>query len=437
MAGGTWTAQNKIRPGTYFNFATSGTLGGLGARGIVTLALALSWGAAKQVITINAGDNVKALLGYDITDPKLLLVREALKRAKTLLLYRLNAGTKASATVGNLTATAKFGGLRGNDISIVIQASIDDSSKFDVSTLVGTEEVDKQRVENISGLSANAWLDWSGTGALTQSAGSTLAGGADGTVVNGDYTDYLSVIEVEEFSVLALTSTDPTLKALYTSFTTRMRDDEGIKIQTVLENYPVADYEGGISVKNGVVLADGTVLTAGQAVAWVAGATASAQVNESLTRTAYDGAIDVSPRYTNSQIEAALVNGEFLFTQNQGRALVEQDINTFTSFAPDKDKRFSKNRVIRVLDAINNDLKKISDSYYIGKVDNDADGRNLLKNEYVKYLEGLLALGAIQNFNSQTDITIVQGNDSDAVFAEYFVQPVDSIEKIYNKVWVK
>ncbi|MDR6883793.1 phage tail sheath family protein [Bacillus sp. 3255] len=437
MAGGTWSSQNKIRPGNYFNFATSGTLGGLGARGIVSMALALSWGPAKQILTINAGDNIKSLLGYDITDPKMLLVREALKRSKTLLLYRLADGTKGTVTAGNLTATAKYSGLRGNDLSIVVQANVDDVSKFDVRTLLGYEEVDKQTVATVAGLVANDWVVWTGSGALTQTAGSKLTGGADGSVINGDHTSYLSAIELEEFSVIALTSTDPTLKALYTSFAARLRDDEGTKIQVVMENYPTADYEGVISVKNGVVLADGAVLTAAQATAWVAGATASAQVNESLTRTAYDGAIDVTPRYTNSQIEAALVNGEFLFTQNQGRALVEQDINSFTSFAPDKDKRFAKNRVIRVLDAINNDLKTVADSFYIGKVDNDSDGRNLLKNEYVKYLEGLQALGALQNFDSQADITIVQGDESDAVYAQYYVQPVDSIEKIYNKVWVK
>lgn len=437
MAGGTFTAQNKVRPGSYFDFLTSGAVGTLGARGIVAIALALSWGPSKTVIEINAGDNLKTLLGYDITDSKLLLANEALKRAKKLLLYRLNAGTKATATLGNLTATAKFGGLRGNDINVAVTVNVDDPAKFDVVTFVDAVQADKQTVSVISGLVANAWIDWSGTGALTTNAGIALAGGADGTVINGDYTNFLTSIEVEDFSTLALTSTDPTLKALYVSFAKRLRDDEGTKIQVVLENYPAADYEGVISVKNGVILATGATLTAAQAVAWVAGATASAQVNTSLTRQAYDGAVDVSPRYTNSQTETALLNGEFVFTPNQGKAVVEQDINSFTSFSPTKDKRFRKNRVIRVLDAINNDLKTINDNYYIGKVDNNVDGRNLLKNEYVNYFESLQALNAIENFNSQKDITIVQGDDTDAVYAEYCVQPVDSIEKIYNKVLIR
>lgn len=436
MAGGTFTAQNKIRPGSYFDFATNATLGALGDRGIVTMALKLSWGAVKQVLTIHAGDNVKTLLGYDISDAKLLLIREALKRAGTLLLYRLNAGTKATITVGTLTATAKYGGVRGNDLKVIIQTNIDDVSKFDVKTLLGNEEMDKQVVANISGLVPNAWIDWSGTGSLTATAGASLTSGTDGTVVNSDHTDYLAAIEVYDFQTVALPSNDNMLKSVYASFTKRLRDDEGKKIQAVLENYPTANYEGVISVKNGVVLADGTVLDSVSATAWVAGATAAAQVNESLTYQAYDEAIDASPRYTNSQIEAALKAGEFVFTQNQGRALVEQDINTFTSFNVTKGKVFAKNRVVRVLDAINNDLKRTFESFYIGKLDNNPDGRNLLKNEYVKYLETLQSIGAVQNFNSQTDITIVQGESSDSVYTEVSVQPVDAVEKIYTKVKV-
>lgn len=350
MAGGTFVTQNKVRPGAYFNFASNATLGTLGDRGIATMALKLSWGAVKQVLTIHAGDNVKTMLGYDITDTNLLLIREALKRAGSLLLYRLNAGTKATVTVGTLTATAKYGGVRGNDLKVIIQTNIDDAAKFDVKTLLGSEEMDKQVVSNISGLVHNAWIDWSGTGSLTATAGASLTSGADGAVTNSDHTDYLAAIEVYDFQTVALPSNDSTLKSVYVAFTKRLRDDEGKKIQAVLENYPTANYEGVISVKNGVVLADGTVLDSVSATTWVAGATAAAQVNESLTYQAYDEAIDASPRYTNSQIEAALKAGEFVFTQNQGRALVEQDINTLTAFTVTKGKVFAKNRVLRVLD---------------------------------------------------------------------------------------
>ncbi|MCD9026048.1 phage tail sheath family protein [Cohnella silvisoli] len=438
MAGGTWVAQNKVRPGVYVNFVSDGgALGALGERGIAAMALSLPWGTSKQILTINAGDDVSELLGYDIAASQVLLVREALKRAKTLLLYRLNTGTKASKAIGTLTATAKYGGARGNDLTIIIQTNVDDNAKFDVITMLTGEEVDRQIVSAIADLTANAWVTWSGTGSLTTSAGAALTGGADGTTVNGDHTDFLSALELRDFQTVAYPGTDNTLKGVYAAFARRLRDTEGTKIQAVLENYPTADHEGVISVKNGVILSDGTTLTAAQATAWVAGATAAASIAESLTYRGYDDATDANPRYTNSQTIAALEAGEFLFTASGGKAIVEQDINSLTSFTPEKGKQFHKNRVIRVLDGIGNDFKRIFESFYLGKVNNNADGRNLLKAEIISYLTSLQAANAVQNFDSQTDVQVTIGTDSDSVYVELNVQPVDAIEKIYMKVKVK
>ncbi|WP_211326465.1 phage tail sheath family protein [Paenibacillus flagellatus] len=434
MAGGTWVTQNKVRPGIYINFVNRAQLGTVGERGVMTMALSLSWGAPKTVITLNAGDDLKDVLGYDITAPQMLLIREAFKRAQTVRLFRLNTGTKATATHGSLTATAKYGGLRGNDIKIVVQTNIDDSAKFDVKTLVSDVEVDLQTVANIAGLTSNAWVDFSGTGTLTTTAGVPLTNGADGSVANQDHSDYLAAIELHEFQTMALPATDSTLKSVYISFVKRLREDEGRKIQLVVENYPAADYEGVISVKNGVKLADGTTIPAAQATVWVAAATAGAEMNESLTYAAYNDAVDVDTRYSNSQIEAALKAGEFVFIPNNGRAVVEQDINTLTGFTPEKGKAFSKNRVIRVLDGIANDFKRIFESFYIGKVNNNADGRNLFKKECTGYLATLQGVNAIQNFDVQTDVTVLPGNDTDAIVVNAAVQPVDSIEKVYMTV---
>lgn len=438
MAAGTWVTQNKVRPGVYINFeSVPKSLGTVGDRGIVTMALPLSWGEAKKIITIEAGEDPFNKLGYDITSSQLLLIREALKRAKTLLLYRLNIGTKATATIDNLTVTAKYGGVRGNDLSIVIQTNVDDPVKFDVKTLLNGKEMDVQTVATADELQDNNWVDFSGTGALNVTAGVNLTGGADGEVTNQDHMDYLSAIEVQDFNTMALTSDDPTLKSLYVSFVKRMREDEGKKIQVVMPNYPDADYEGVISVKNGVILSDGTVIDATKAVAWVAGATAGAEMNESLTYMAYDDAVDVDIRYTNTQIIEALNNGEFIFTPSDGKAIVEQDINTLTSFTSTKGKQFRKNRVIRVLDGIAVDFKRIFESYYIGKVNNNEDGRNLFKNECINYLTTLQNIAAIQNFDSQTDITVQQGSESDSVVVELYVQPVDSVEKLYFTIKIR
>ena len=438
MAGGTFTTQNKVRPGVYINFLSEARpLGVLGERGIVTMALSLPWGPSKQMLTINAGDDTWDILGYDITYPGLLPIKEVLKRAKTLILYRLNTGVKATATIGTLTATAKYGGLRGNNITIVVQANIDDPNKFDVKTRVEGIEVEKQIVAIIEELKSNSWVDFSGNGAPGISAGTALTGGANGEVTNQDHTDYLAQVELYGFNTIALVSDDSNLKSVYATFVQRLREESGKKVQGVLANYPDADYEGIIKVKNGVILSDGTTINATKAVAWVAGVTAGAGMNQSLTYTAYDGAVDVDTRYSSTQIEQAILNGEFVFIPGDGAAIVEQDINSLHAFTTEKDKYFAKNRVIRVLDGIANDLKRTFDQYYIGKIDNSDDGRNLFKNEVVNYFNTLQNMGAVQGFDPQNDIQVLPGVDKDSIYIELNITPVDSAEKIYMKITVR
>ncbi|BBP90934.1 hypothetical protein BsIDN1_45520 [Bacillus safensis] len=78
-------------------------------------------------------------------------------------------------------------------------------------------------------------------------------------------------------------------------FIKRLRDDQGRKVQGVLANYS-ADHEGIINVTSGVVLEDGTEITPAKATAWVAGASAGANFNQSLTFVEYEGAVDTLER---------------------------------------------------------------------------------------------------------------------------------------------
>lgn len=437
MAGGIWEKQNKVRPGVYINFRSSKKDSNtLGERGVVTIPMVLPWGVEKSMIEISSEDNLYDVLGIDIGDESALLIREALKKAKKLLLYRVNTGTKATITNEGLTATAKYSGVKGNEVTIVIQANIDDSAKFDVITLFEGNMVDKQVAKaNIEELKTNAFVEFSGTGALRATAGLRLTSGTNGTVTNEEYTAYLTAAELYDFNTMALPSKDNTLKAVFVSFVKRLREEDGKKVQLVVENYPEADYEGVISVKNGVILKDGTVITADKAVAWVAAATAGASKNEAITYSTYEGAVDVSERYTNKEIEYSLKHGDFLFTLSYGEVVAEQDINSLTTFTEEKNKDFRKNRVIRVLDNFANDIKRIYEKGYLGKVSNNEDGRNLFKAEIIKLGESNENLGAIEKFTPQ-DVTITQGVDKDAVIVTIAIQPVDSMEKLYINVEV-
>ena len=252
---------------------------------------------------------------------------------------------------------------------------------------------------------------------------------------NEDVDVALDALKKENFNVLCYPydDEDVSAKSAIQTWVEAMRDDEGVKIQAVLANHK-ADSEAIINVTQGVKLVDGTELTPAQTTAWVAGVTAGAPINQSNTGRKYIGAVDVVPRMTKTETETAIENGEFIFKVDSAQNVTAvYDINSLTSITPEKGKQFTKNRLIRTIDGINNDITTIFESNYVGKVNNNDDGRSLLRATLIEYFAELQRLNAIQNFQPE-DVTVSPGTDIDAVVIDCYIQPVDSVEKIYITV---
>ncbi|WP_406845777.1 phage tail sheath family protein [Bacillus safensis] len=448
MNGGTFTpGTEKKRPGIYFNFKTTAQQRiTLGDRGTVALPITMSWGEPKTFISISGIEDLNKKVGLNIDDKSLLLFREAKKKAQTVLLYRLNEGEPAKAQISeNFNVLANYGGQKGNEVTIQVTENVLDSSKRDVVTYVGTDIVDKQVVTDVKELKQNKYVSFSGEGEVTITAGVTLSGGKNGVPSVADYTAFLEAAETEYFDVIALpNNTSEQLKATFVAFIKRLRDDQGRKVQGVVANY-AADHEGIINVTSGVLLEDGTEITPAKATAWVAGASAGANFNQSLTFVEYEGAVDTLERLDNDQVEYRLSQGEFLFTfdARDRTVSVEKDINSLTSYTTEKNKTFGKNKIIRVLDAINNDLtRELKDLIKLRKANgNDIpasdDGLQLVKTLITQYLTQLQDGSGITGFDSETDITIALNEDRDGFLIDLAVQPVDAAEKFYFNVEVK
>lgn len=448
MNGGTFTpGTEKKRPGIYFNFKTTAQQRiTLGDRGTVALPITMSWGEPKTFISISGIEDLNKKVGLNIDDKSLLLFREAKKKAQTVLLYRLNEGEPAKAQISeNFNVLANYGGQKGNEVTIQVTENVLDSTKRDVVTYVGTDIVDKQVVTDVKELKQNKYVSFSGEGEVTITAGVTLSGGKNGVPSVADYTAFLEEAEIEYFDVIALpNNTSEQLKATFVAFIKRLRDDQGRKVQGVVANY-AADHEGIINVTSGVVLEDGTEITPAKATAWVAGASAGANFNQSLTFVEYEGAVDTLERLDNDQVEYRLSQGEFLFTfdARDRTVSVEKDINSLTSYTTEKNKTFGKNKIIRVLDAINNDLtRELKDLIKLRKANgNDIpasdDGLQLVKTLITQYLTQLQDGSGITGFDSETDITIALNEDRDGFLIDLAVQPVDAAEKFYFNVEVK
>lgn len=437
MAGGTFEkGVSKSRPGLYVNFK-SAALSRIesGERGTVVIPIICSWGESKVFKVIEKDQDIFENFGHKVTEPEMIYIREAMKRANKIIAYRLNNGVNATATWGTpvITANANYSGVKGNNITIKC-TDISESTKKTVETYFNMELVDEQVVENIEELKVNGYVTFSGTGTISATAGTTLSGGTDTGVTDSDYLDFMDQSEVQDFDTIALPVDVSSLKATFTNFIKRLRDDEGKKVVGVLSGYD-SDYEGIINVSNGVILDDGTELSAIDSTVWVAAAAAGANITESLTYSKYIGAVDVSPRMTHSEYKEALKSGKFVFQFDGAGVKVEQDINSLMSFTPSKGKMLSKNRIIRTLDAINNDLTRVFRDSYIGKLDNNEDGHAILSSAVDNYFLNLQNAGAIKNFVPGKDFVIdINKSIGDEVYAVANIQPVDSMEKIYFEV---
>ena len=445
----TFLSYNKVRAGAYFNFkSVPRPLIQVGNRGIATIPIELDWGATGELIELYSeellnGDSL-AKVGFTAYDSDSKLVNLMLQYCYKVLLYRTNtAGAKATAELTSgtpveeeypnvLTMTAKYSGTFGNKIVVSIVAN---GVLFDVSTYVDGSQKDKQTVATVAELENNDFVDFTGQGVPTLNAGVTLTGGTNGTSVAKAtyYPLYLALLETAKFQTVGcpdLGDTDSTLKANVLTFIKNQRETEERFEQAVVANYPTADYEGVISVKNGFIV-NGVTITKEEAAAVVAAMTAGANINESNTNKTVVGATDLVGKYKNSEIIAALQNGEFMFTANsRGEIKVEKDINSLHTFTVEKNYEFSKNRVIRVLDEIGTTIKDTWEQSYMGKVSNNEDYREVFRSDVIAYCTELERLDAIQEFSAD-DIEVIQGQQLDDVITNSYIKPVDSMEKLY------
>ena len=435
--GGTFIAQNKILPGAYINFVSVKTSSSaLSDRGVAAIGITPGWGPSGDIFEVTNADfqkNCFKTFGSDYTAADLKGLRDLFLNTRKAYLYRLDGGgVKASCTY----ATAKYAGTKGNSLKIVITENVDDSTKFDVETVYGTVSVDKQiGVAAASGLTDNDWVDFIKTATLATTAGTSLTGGTDVTVTGTQHQAFLDKLEAYNFNALGCNSNDSATKGLYGNYCKRLRDELGKKFQLVAYGY-TGDYEGTVNIKNAVT---DTGATGHELVYWAAGLIAGTPVNESATGRVYNGEYTVNAAYTQTQLESAITSGEFVLHKvpEDGKETLRvlKDINSLTTTTDTKGDIFKQNQTIRVIDQIANDTAAVFCGSYIGRVPNDAPGRESLRADIIALHQSLADLRAITDFN-EGDITIEQGDDSVSVVVNDAVTVVNAMEKLYMTVVV-
>lgn len=445
MSGGIFDMNiSKKRPGTYLNFKSKkGQKVKGSSRGIAIVPLIdLGWGVNGTMLKIsNASPDAYAVqLGHSVydADNNMLLIREILKNAVTCYAYIINNGTAASVEAGGMTITATYAGTRGNDISVACVANATEGSKFDVKVYLDTNIVEQyEKVGTIAELisaSSGAYVKFSAvetSAALQAFAVAKLTGGTNTKSANSDVSAFLDACEGVKFNTMCFPVTESSLQAAATSKIKYLRDNVGKYVQAVMPDCS-ANYEGIINVTNSVTI-DGVDLTNAQACAWVTGITAAAEKTESNTYAEYSEATAVVGVKTNEQAELAIDNGEFFFSMSEeGKVIVEYDINSLHTFTADRTEDYRKNRVMRVYDSFAEDIKM---TFPPNKYSNDETGWLVMEGLGRALLNTYVNDGAISDVSAEEDFYVDQERSiGDQTYFNVGLKAVDSAEKLYFSV---
>ena len=441
LGGGKFITQNKLLIGSYINFVSAKDASiTLADRGYCAVALELDWGADGMIELTSESfqKDAKKLLGYDYTHENVKPLREMFKNASTVYVYRLN-GTGAKKAASDV-ATAKYAGVRGNNIATLIEANVDDEAKFDVYTLVDGIEVDKQIVAKYADLVDNDYVDFNiSSGALEAGTQPVyLTGGSNGTVTAGEeHTKFLALAESYSFNTLACNSVEKTIVDLYIAYTKRMRDEVGVKFQTVI--YGTAGDAKVDPNEKGVIVVDTAIVDEGvpahYGIFWVTGASAGCAINATNTNKKYDGEYKFKTDYTKTELENAIKTGKFVFHKVGDDTRVLVDINSLVEYNMDESADFSDNKVVRIIDQIGNDVALEFNTNFLGKIPNDAAGRISFWNALDNYAKKLQNLRAIQEWDN-TLLKISEGETKTSVVVDMVINVVGTMEKLYMTVRV-
>ena len=252
--------------------------------------------------------------------------------------------------------------------------------------------------------------------------------GSDGTVAEA-----IDALETYEFNVLCAYTDVAEDVTSYITAVKEWRDDYGKKCQVVVYNQTAPNHEGVINVVSTVSNEDAPEYAL---IAWVAGAEAGCKVNESCTNKLYNGEYSVVTNKTQKELEACIEAGQIAFHLVYGEVRLLEDVNSLTTTTADKGEDFKSNQTIRVIDQIANDIAKLFNTKYLGRIPNNPSGRISLWADIVAHHRELEEINAIESFDSNL-LTVEQGANKKSIVVNDVVVVSNTMTQLYMTVVVK
>lgn len=250
---------------------------------------------------------------------------------------------------------------------------------------------------------------------------------------DGEVADAVKAFEAREFNILCAYTSEANDITAYINAVKTWRDELGKKCQVVVYNHTTPDHEGVINVVS-TVSDEGADTFA--LVAWVAGAEAGCKVNESCTNKLYDGEYTIVTDKTQSELEKCIENGQIAFHLVYGDVRLLEDVNSLTTTTADKGADFKYNQTIRVIDQIANDIAKLFNTKYLGKIANNPSGRVSLWADIVAHHKELERINAIENFDANL-LTVERGENKKSVVVNDVITVTNAMAQLYMTVVIQ
>lgn len=452
--GGSFVTQNKVLPGAYANVVTAEkATATLGERGFAAIALPIRAETAGKVITITNVEYLQTpekFLGDNIPAESEIALDELFKHALTAYIFDTYSGEAAKAVItmtldgsitttgieitGGTTTITQLGdtAIGASDFKTLFDLTINSESKDWVSN--GSDVIPAGATIGLTA-KTEGHLDSAVLTSL-QSIGavkdSVITDGHP-TIEKPDVGKICMGLEPYDFNCLAAYAETGEDVTKYISQIKIWRDQYGKKCQLVVYNESKPDYEGVINIANTVTDAGAPAYAL---VPWVCGVEAACGVNESVQNTAYDGVYTINTEYSQTGLEDMLNKGMFVFHRAYDDVVVLDDINSLVTTTVDKGEDLKSNQVIRVVDQIANDIAKLFNTKYLGKIPNDNSGRISLWADIVKHHNNLQDLRAIEDFESE-DVVVSEGETKKNVVVFDAITPVVAMSKLYMTIYVQ
>ena len=460
MAGTFIKGISKVLSGVYSRIVATVTRIVMGTRGVVAYPFTSDWGPVNELVPQTLGE-FKDAYNADktaLTASKIYL--HASKGAPSkLLAYRMASASakKGTCTLGAdslqletlypsaraFVAVVKDGVEEGTKVVEILEGGVKLVSVVGATNAALALELNKSDYVRVTTV---------GTTIPANAANIAFTGGDNGsTVTVTEYSAFLDEIEADgnanSFSLDGVSD-----EAIITTVTTWLRRvrNEGFYVtfasggpSTWDDDISLANaasiahnYRGIVNVGNGC---DG--YTPAEMAIFIAARVASVALNRTVTDetvpyTKVNKKIKITPRETAKQ------KGTLIFVMNGDFVEIDEGVNTLTNPSNDESKEFGKIRVSNTLDYVTQDLEAFGNEYKKTK-SNTEEARQcyatMVEESYLRPLANDEIIKVGYFYRSDPEYhgdTAVYSPAIDEAFFDSDITPVDSMERIYQKIGV-